>query len=190
MITFVICFFLNVRLWLPWGWTKGNALIHADTRCGPIRLQMAYKRRVFLCRLAWLPRMVCLEKDVLLCATQETWYHLWWNEGHDFLLPVFLNNLSVLAVWCEFITISVLLFLFFLPQTHTMYTTSMNFICRTRIKTMRKYWYCCFLFYSLLEEVGTTFTFEGTRRYCNLRTVLRIHNPQFYWKVMYSFDIF
>ncbi|KAH9681814.1 Amino oxidase domain-containing protein [Citrus sinensis] len=41
----------------------------------------------------------------------------------------------------------------------------------------------------LLEEVGTTFTFEGTRRYCNLRTVLRIHNPQFYWKVMTHADL-
>lgn len=38
-------------------------------------------------------------------------------------------------------------------------------------------------FHSLLEEGGTMFTFEGTRKNCNLKTVMRIHNPQFYWKV-------
>ncbi|KAK9182980.1 hypothetical protein WN944_026128 [Citrus x changshan-huyou] len=41
----------------------------------------------------------------------------------------------------------------------------------------------------LLEEGGMTFTFEGTRRYCNLRTVWGIHNPQFYWKVMTHADL-
>ncbi|KAH9648733.1 Amino oxidase domain-containing protein [Citrus sinensis] len=34
----------------------------------------------------------------------------------------------------------------------------------------------------LLEEGGTIFTFEGTRKNCHLKTVLRIHSPQFYWK--------
>ncbi|KAJ0034271.1 hypothetical protein Pint_25136 [Pistacia integerrima] len=35
----------------------------------------------------------------------------------------------------------------------------------------------------LLEEGGTMFTFEGTKKNCHLKTVLRVHNPQFYWKV-------
>ncbi|GAY45450.1 hypothetical protein CUMW_089570 [Citrus unshiu] len=43
--------------------------------------------------------------------------------------------------------------------------------------------------YSLLEEGGTIFTFEGTLRNSPLKTVLRIHNPQFYWKVMTEADL-
>ncbi|GAY46666.1 hypothetical protein CUMW_098820 [Citrus unshiu] len=36
----------------------------------------------------------------------------------------------------------------------------------------------------LLEERGTMFTFEGTRKNNHLKTVLRIHSPQFYWKIL------
>ncbi|RDX75481.1 ufaA1, partial [Mucuna pruriens] len=41
----------------------------------------------------------------------------------------------------------------------------------------------------LLEEGGTMFTFEGTGKNCVLKCVLRIHNPQFYWKVMTQADL-
>ncbi|KAK9182976.1 hypothetical protein WN944_026124 [Citrus x changshan-huyou] len=41
----------------------------------------------------------------------------------------------------------------------------------------------------LLEEGGTIFTFEGALRNSPLKTVLRIHNPQFYWKVMTEADL-
>lgn len=37
--------------------------------------------------------------------------------------------------------------------------------------------------HSLLEEGGTIFTFEGSRTKCPSRVTLRIHSPQFYWKV-------
>ncbi|KAG5554215.1 hypothetical protein RHGRI_011914 [Rhododendron griersonianum] len=36
---------------------------------------------------------------------------------------------------------------------------------------------------SLLEEGGSTITFEGTGKKCLLKTSLRVHSPQFYWKV-------
>ncbi|KAI8560789.1 hypothetical protein RHMOL_Rhmol04G0283000 [Rhododendron molle] len=35
----------------------------------------------------------------------------------------------------------------------------------------------------LLEEGGSTITFEGTGKKCLLKTSLRVHSPQFYWKV-------
>ncbi|GAU23787.1 hypothetical protein TSUD_26950 [Trifolium subterraneum] len=35
---------------------------------------------------------------------------------------------------------------------------------------------------TLLEEGGTMFTFEGTGKKCSPKSVLRVHNPQFYWK--------
>ncbi|XVF66428.1 hypothetical protein PTKIN_Ptkin10aG0034800 [Pterospermum kingtungense] len=41
----------------------------------------------------------------------------------------------------------------------------------------------------LLEEGGTMFTFEGTSKKCSLKTVIRVHNPQFYWKVMTEADL-
>ncbi|KHN30725.1 Putative fatty acid methyltransferase [Glycine soja] len=41
----------------------------------------------------------------------------------------------------------------------------------------------------LLEEGGTMFTFEGTGKNCGLKSVLRVHNPQFYWKVMTQADL-
>ncbi|GAU25286.1 hypothetical protein TSUD_17990, partial [Trifolium subterraneum] len=41
----------------------------------------------------------------------------------------------------------------------------------------------------LLEEGGTIFTFEGSKKKCPLKSVLRIHNPQFYWKVMTNGDL-
>lgn len=36
---------------------------------------------------------------------------------------------------------------------------------------------------SFLEEGGTIFTFEGTGKGCSLKCVIKVHNPQFYWKV-------
>ncbi|GLT42101.1 hypothetical protein SLA2020_161210 [Shorea laevis] len=36
----------------------------------------------------------------------------------------------------------------------------------------------------LLEEGGTIFTYEGNNTKCSLRTAMKVHNPQFYWKVM------
>ncbi|KAF5202274.1 Cyclopropane-fatty-acyl-phospholipid synthase [Thalictrum thalictroides] len=42
---------------------------------------------------------------------------------------------------------------------------------------------------TLLEEGGTIFSFEGTNMKCNLHSVLRIHNPQFYWKVATQADL-
>ncbi|XP_040987765.1 cyclopropane mycolic acid synthase 1-like [Juglans microcarpa x Juglans regia] len=41
----------------------------------------------------------------------------------------------------------------------------------------------------LLEEGGTRFTFEANRSICPLKTVLRVHSPQFYWKVMTRADV-
>ncbi|KAH1089262.1 hypothetical protein J1N35_016519 [Gossypium stocksii] len=41
----------------------------------------------------------------------------------------------------------------------------------------------------LLEEGGTMFTFEGTSKKCNLKTVIRVHYPHFYWKVMTEADL-
>ncbi|KAL0284761.1 UNVERIFIED_CONTAM: Tuberculostearic acid methyltransferase UfaA1 [Sesamum calycinum] len=41
----------------------------------------------------------------------------------------------------------------------------------------------------LLEEGGNAFTFEGTRRKSNLKVTLRVHTPQFYWKVATEADL-
>ncbi|XP_057957913.1 uncharacterized protein LOC131150880 isoform X2 [Malania oleifera] len=41
----------------------------------------------------------------------------------------------------------------------------------------------------LLEEGGTVFTFEGSRKKCILKTVLRVHKPQFYWRVATHADL-
>ncbi|KAJ7954670.1 Cyclopropane-fatty-acyl-phospholipid synthase [Quillaja saponaria] len=41
----------------------------------------------------------------------------------------------------------------------------------------------------LLEEGGTVLTFEGTGKRCFLRCIIRIHSPQFYWKVMTQADL-
>ncbi|KAK9289283.1 hypothetical protein L1049_017759 [Liquidambar formosana] len=41
----------------------------------------------------------------------------------------------------------------------------------------------------LLEEGGTIFTFEGSKKKCLLKTALRVHNPQFYWKVATQADL-
>ncbi|XWS13895.1 hypothetical protein CRYUN_Cryun36dG0078000 [Craigia yunnanensis] len=41
----------------------------------------------------------------------------------------------------------------------------------------------------LLEEGGTMFTFEGTSKKCSLKTVIKVHNPHFYWKVMTEADL-
>ncbi|KAF7837436.1 Cyclopropane-fatty-acyl-phospholipid synthase isoform 1 [Senna tora] len=42
---------------------------------------------------------------------------------------------------------------------------------------------------TLLEEGGTMFTFEGNGKECILKCVLRIHSPQFYWKIMTQADL-
>ncbi|XP_010532685.1 PREDICTED: uncharacterized protein LOC104808653 isoform X1 [Tarenaya hassleriana] len=42
---------------------------------------------------------------------------------------------------------------------------------------------------TLLEEGGTMFRFGGKHPKCNLRSVLTIHSPQFYWKVMTRADL-
>ncbi|KAA3485366.1 cyclopropane-fatty-acyl-phospholipid synthase family protein [Gossypium australe] len=41
----------------------------------------------------------------------------------------------------------------------------------------------------LLEEGGTMFTFEGTSNKCSLKTVIKVHSPHFYWKVMTEADL-
>ncbi|GAV89235.1 LOW QUALITY PROTEIN: CMAS domain-containing protein, partial [Cephalotus follicularis] len=41
----------------------------------------------------------------------------------------------------------------------------------------------------LLEEGGTAFAFEGTRKNCSIENVLRVYSPQFYWKVMTRADL-
>ncbi|MBA0555562.1 hypothetical protein Golob_025734, partial [Gossypium lobatum] len=41
----------------------------------------------------------------------------------------------------------------------------------------------------LLENGGTMFTFEGTTKKCSLKTVINVHSPHFYWKVMTAADI-
>lgn len=43
---------------------------------------------------------------------------------------------------------------------------------------------------SLLEEGGTVFTFEGTRKKSFQKTVIRVHHPQFYWKASIISDIY
>ncbi|KAF8016553.1 hypothetical protein BT93_H1922 [Corymbia citriodora subsp. variegata] len=42
---------------------------------------------------------------------------------------------------------------------------------------------------TLLEEGGTMFTFKGITERCPLTVTLRIHSPQFYWKVMTQADL-
>ncbi|KAJ4822831.1 hypothetical protein Tsubulata_019320, partial [Turnera subulata] len=41
----------------------------------------------------------------------------------------------------------------------------------------------------LLEEGGETLTFEGSTDRCPLKAVLKVHSPQFYWKVVTRADI-
>lgn len=41
----------------------------------------------------------------------------------------------------------------------------------------------------LLEEGGTIFTFEGIKKKCLLKATIRIHSPQFYWKVATQADL-
>ncbi|KAK4266193.1 hypothetical protein QN277_027153 [Acacia crassicarpa] len=41
----------------------------------------------------------------------------------------------------------------------------------------------------LLEEGGTMFTFEGHEKGSLLKSVIRVHSPQFYWKVMTQADL-
>uniref|UniRef100_A0A1J3JUR4 Cyclopropane-fatty-acyl-phospholipid synthase n=2 Tax=Noccaea caerulescens TaxID=107243 RepID=A0A1J3JUR4_NOCCA len=42
---------------------------------------------------------------------------------------------------------------------------------------------------TLIEEGGTMFTFKGKDSRCHLNSVLQIHSPQFYWKVMTQADL-
>ncbi|KAK8664069.1 hypothetical protein V6N13_083872 [Hibiscus sabdariffa] len=41
----------------------------------------------------------------------------------------------------------------------------------------------------LLEEGGRIFTFKGNMEKCHLKTVLKVHNPQFYWRIMKEADL-
>ncbi|XP_059446923.1 uncharacterized protein LOC132178508 [Corylus avellana] len=41
----------------------------------------------------------------------------------------------------------------------------------------------------LMEDGGTIFTFEGNKRKSSLKVVLKVHRPQFYWKVMTRADL-
>ncbi|KAL5851723.1 hypothetical protein ACOSQ3_006841 [Xanthoceras sorbifolium] len=41
----------------------------------------------------------------------------------------------------------------------------------------------------LLEEERAVFNFKGTNKNCDLKTILRVHNPEFYWKVMTEADL-
>ncbi|XVF38513.1 hypothetical protein REPUB_Repub20aG0108500 [Reevesia pubescens] len=41
----------------------------------------------------------------------------------------------------------------------------------------------------LLEEGGRVFTFKGSMEKCSPKTVLMVHNPQFYWKIMTEADL-
>jgi hypothetical protein len=38
--------------------------------------------------------------------------------------------------------------------------------------------------HSMLEEGGTTLSFGKACERCQLKCVIRVHNPQFYWKVL------
>uniref|UniRef100_A0A0D3D5G5 Methyltransferase domain-containing protein n=1 Tax=Brassica oleracea var. oleracea TaxID=109376 RepID=A0A0D3D5G5_BRAOL len=42
---------------------------------------------------------------------------------------------------------------------------------------------------TVYEEGGTVFTFKGKDLRCNLESVMEIHNPHFYWKVMTQADL-
>ncbi|TYG64508.1 hypothetical protein ES288_D06G113600v1 [Gossypium darwinii] len=42
---------------------------------------------------------------------------------------------------------------------------------------------------TFLEEGGRIFTFKGNMEKCPLKTVLKVHNPQFYWRIMKEADI-
>ncbi|WZY84287.1 hypothetical protein YC2023_030671 [Brassica napus] len=43
--------------------------------------------------------------------------------------------------------------------------------------------------YRIHEEGGTVFTFEGKDSSCHLKSILEVHSPQFYWKVMTQADL-
>ncbi|XP_039046359.1 uncharacterized protein LOC120186531 isoform X2 [Hibiscus syriacus] len=42
---------------------------------------------------------------------------------------------------------------------------------------------------TFIEEGGRIFTFKGNMEKCPLKTVLKVHNPQFYWRIMKEADI-
>ncbi|KGN61602.2 uncharacterized protein LOC101213850 isoform X1 [Cucumis sativus] len=42
---------------------------------------------------------------------------------------------------------------------------------------------------TLIEEGGTIFTFEGTDKKCLPKVVVKVHSPQFYWKIMTRADL-
>lgn len=72
--------------------------------------------------------------------------------------------------------------LFLLPYIYIYITRSNFYLINTEISIQ-----CAFWLYSLLEEGGKTFTFEGPRTNCPLKSALRIQNPHFYWKVINLF---
>ncbi|XWS53769.1 hypothetical protein CRYUN_Cryun10bG0028700 [Craigia yunnanensis] len=72
-----------------------------------------------------------------------------------------------------------------------------------KIQGKRGIWFCGERFYhmeldamtsmgmqlSLVEDGGGVLTFKGSMKKCFLKTVLRVHTPQFYWKVMTEADL-
>nr|AAM33848.1 cyclopropane synthase [Sterculia foetida] len=41
----------------------------------------------------------------------------------------------------------------------------------------------------IIEEGGRVYTFKGSMENCSLKTALKVHNPQFYWRIMKEADI-
>ncbi|GFP83400.1 probable fatty acid methyltransferase [Phtheirospermum japonicum] len=71
--------------------------------------------------------------------------------------------------------------------------------CDSVFKTIYRHWMpnltCRYLskppthYRTLSEEEGTIYTFEGSRRTSTLKVSLRIHTPQFYWKIAKESDL-
>lgn len=45
------------------------------------------------------------------------------------------------------------------------------------------------LLHSMLEDGGTSLSFGKTCERCQLKCVIRVHNPQFYWKVLFVLSL-
>jgi hypothetical protein len=43
--------------------------------------------------------------------------------------------------------------------------------------------------HSIVEEGGTTFSFGRACERCHVKTVIQVHNPQLYWKVLLSSSV-
>lgn len=46
------------------------------------------------------------------------------------------------------------------------------------------------LVHSMIEEGGTTFSFGKICEKCHVKSVMRVHDLQFYWKVLFSILLF